>query len=174
MQVAACAKLLSNQSDEQMNSANIRVTTALQALNIPCEIRFLERETRTSAQAAEVLGCSIAQIAKSLIFSADGEAVLAVTSGANRVRTDALAELIGKPIGKADADFVRRKTGFVIGGVAPVGLAHPVETVFDRDLFEHDEVWAAAGTANTLFPIARDDLHKLADGRIYDFTAPLK
>ena len=157
-----------------MNPANIRVINALEALNIPCDITFLQHDTRTSAQAAETLGCSISQIAKSLIFSTDdGEAVLAVTSGGNRVNTDLLSKLIGKQIGKANADFVRQKTGFVIGGVAPAGLATSVETVFDRDLFDYETIWAAAGTPNTLFPISRDDLYTLANNRIHDFTEPL-
>ncbi|MDE0308604.1 MAG: YbaK/EbsC family protein [Acidiferrobacterales bacterium] len=157
-----------------MNPANIRVKSALAQMNIPCEITIVEHDTRTSAQAAETLGCSIAQIAKSLIFTAgDGDAVLAVTSGANRVCTDLLADLVGQPIGKANAEFVRHTTGFVIGGVAPAGLAHPVRTVFDRDLFVHETVWAAAGTPNSLFPISRKNLRVLAGDRIRNFTQPL-
>lgn len=157
-----------------MNRANIHVKSTLAQMNIPCEISLMRHETRTSAQAAETLGCSIAQIAKSIIFrTGHGEAVLAVTSGANRVRTDRLADVTGQSVGKADADFVRRKTGFVIGGVAPVGMSGPIHTVFDQDLFEHEVVWAAAGTPDSLFPISRKDLHKLADGRIYEFTEPL-
>ncbi len=157
-----------------MNPANVRVKTALAEMSIQCEITYLEHDTRTSAQAAETLGCSIAQIAKSLIFTAgDVEAVLAVTSGGNRVRTDLLAGIVGQSIGKANANFVRQTTGFVIGGVAPVGIANPIQTVFDRDLFVHEVVWAAAGTPNTLFPISKSDLYTLAGDRIYDFTEPL-
>ena len=157
-----------------MNPANVRVKSALAEKSIPCEITYLEHDTRTSAQAAETLGCSISQIAKSLIFATgDGGAVLAVTSGGNRVRTDLLAAVIGKSIGKANADFVRQKTGFVIGGVAPVGIAGPIQTVFDQDLFAHEVVWAAAGTPNTLFPISISDLYTLAGDRIYNFTEPL-
>lgn len=159
---------------KNMNQANIRVKSALEEMNISCEINFLQHETRTSAQAADTLGCSISQIAKSLIFkTGEGEAILAVTSGANRVRTDLLAEVIGKSIGKADAEFVRQNTGFVIGGVAPVGLSSPIQTVFDRDLFAHEVVWAAAGTPDTLFPISQIDLYTLAGDRIYEFTEPL-
>ena len=157
-----------------MNAANERVISVLNELNIECDITLLDHETRTSTQAANTLNCSVSQIAKSMIFkSGSGQAVLAVTSGSNRVRLDLLAEIIGQSIGKADAEFVRAETGFVIGGVAPVGMIKCIETVFDRFLFQYEIVWAAAGTPNSLFPIKRSNLYKLADGRIFDFTEPL-
>ncbi len=158
----------------KMKPANLRVHAASAKNKIPCKIQILDHETRTSAQAAATLGCSQSQIAKSILFkSASGRPILAVTSGSNRVRLDRLSEYIGEKIGKADASFVRASTGFSIGGVAPIGLPEDVETVFDYDLFEHDNVWAAAGTPNTLFSIQRADLHKLAGDRIYKFAEPL-
>ena len=150
---------------------NEKVVSALDEMNIACAIRYLDRETRTAQQAAETLGCDILQIVKSLVFKSEsGRPVLAATSGGNRVDLNRLSKIIGENVGKADAKFVRSQTGFVIGGVAPVGLPAYVQTVFDIDLFNHDVVWAAAGTANTLFPISKADLYRLADGRIYDFA----
>ncbi len=157
-----------------MNPANQKVADALDALGIACNIQFLDHETRTSVQAAEALNCAVAQIAKSLIFKTQSDhPVLAVTSGANRVQLELLSEIIGQPVGKADAAFVRDATGFVIGGVAPVAMPQEVHTVFDRSLFDHQTVWAAAGTPNSLFAIVTDDLYKLAQNRIYDFTEPM-
>ena len=157
-----------------LRSANNRVIDALSALDIKCNLKLLDHETRTSQAAAQSLGCSVGQIAKSLIFSTvSGRAVLAVTSGSNRVVLSAVSDLVGEKIAKADADFVRQKTGFAIGGVAPVGMTTPIETVFDRDLFQHDIVWAAGGTANSLFAICNKDLRKLAGDRIFDFAVAL-
>ncbi len=158
----------------KLRPANQRVIDALSALNIDCHIQLLDHETRTSAAAAETLGCSVSQIAKSLIFATESNRpILAITSGSNRVALSRLSEIAGEKVGKADADFVREVTGFAIGGVAPVGLASAIETVFDRDLFQHSTVWAAAGTANSLFPISSQDLQRLAGDRIFDFTDPL-
>ncbi len=158
----------------QLKPANHRVVAALRELDIECDIRILDHETRTSAEAAETLGCQVAQIAKSLIFKAKSErAILAITSGSNRVVLSTLAKVVGEKVGKADADFVRQTTGFAIGGVAPVGLASVVETVFDEDLFLHETVWAAAGTANSLFPINNADLRRLAADRIFAFGESL-
>ncbi len=154
-----------------MHSANKRVKAALQALGIECEIILLDKDTRTSAAAALAVNCSISQIAKSLIFrTQSGEPALAVTSGGNRVCLDLLGGIIGEPVSKADADFVREKTGFVIGGVAPVGFVAPVRTLYDRSLFQFETVWAAGGTPNSLFAISQADLYRLADGQIYDFA----
>ena len=158
----------------ELKPANKRVIQALHAMDIECDIQLLAHETRTSAEAAETLGCSVSQIAKSLIFSTESNRpVLAITSGSNRVALSLLSGIIGEKVGKADAAFVRDATGFAIGGVAPVGLANSIETVFDRDLFQHATVWAAAGTANSLFPISNHDLRRLAGERIHDFTDSL-
>ena len=158
-----------------MSEANKKVIAALAELGIPCEINLLEYDTRTSFEAAQTLDCSVAQIAKSLIFRTTSQrALLAVTSGANRVDVKRLGDIVGETVLKADADFVRSATRFVIGGVAPVGMPASVATVFDRDLFRHEIVWAAAGTPNSLFPISRKDLFKLAADRIFDFTERLE
>ena len=154
-----------------MSTANDRVKAKLDELGIKTEIRILKQDTRTAPQAAEVVGCDVGQILKSLIFrTGSGRALLAITSGSNRVDVERLKELVGETVLRADADFVRQATGYAIGGVPPVGHSGPVETFFDRDLFQHETVWAAAGTPNSLFPIKGEDLRKLAGDRIFDFT----
>ncbi len=120
----------------------------------------LPRSTRTSQEAADAVGCALGQIAKSIIFRAarSDRAVLVLTSGANRVSESAVAELLGEPLGKADASFVRARTGFVIGGVPPVGHAEPLVTFIDEDLLQCAEIWAAAGTPNALFKLTPAEL----------------
>jgi prolyl-tRNA editing enzyme YbaK/EbsC (Cys-tRNA(Pro) deacylase) len=91
-----------------------------------------------------------------------------MASGANRVDEKALAALVGEPIGRADADFVRRTTGFAIGGVPPVGHATPPITLIDRDLMDLEEIWAAAGTPNAVFRLTPQDLASLTGGQVAD------
>jgi len=129
--------------------------------------------TRTAADAAAAIGVEVAQIVKSLVFRrASGAAVLVVASGANRVDEQKVAALLGEPIGKADAAFVREATGFAIGGVPPAGHVAPIETLVDRDLLALDEVWAAAGTPRHVFPTTPDEIVKLTGGRVADVAAP--
>ena len=117
--------------------------------------------TRTAADAARAIGCDVAQIVKSLVFVRDGEAVLVLCSGANTVDAAALG------LEKADAAFVRRVSGFAIGGVAPYGWATaPADTLLDEDLMGHDELWAAAGTPNAVFPLTPAELAQRTGGRV--------
>lgn len=122
--------------------------------------------TRTSADAAAAIGCAVAQIAKSVIFRAagTGRPVLVVASGSNRVDEKKVAAVIGEKVKSADADFVRAATGFVIGGVPPVGHATPPLTVLDQDLRQHSAIWAAAGSPNAVFELTWDDLVALTGG----------
>jgi prolyl-tRNA editing enzyme YbaK/EbsC (Cys-tRNA(Pro) deacylase) len=130
-----------------------------------------EASTRTSSDAAAALGCAVAEIAKSLIFkAADGRPVLVIASGVNRVDVAKLCDLIGQPITRADADFVRTATGFAIGGVPPVGHATTPIVVIDRDLERFPELWAAAGTPNAVFKLTPSDLVRLTGGRIADIA----
>ncbi len=157
-----------------MKPANERVVSAMNKFGIECDVMIFDRDTRTSYAAAEALGCSVSQIAKSLIFMTESQrAVLAITSGSNRVQLTKLAAIIGEKILKADAEFVRSVTGFAIGGVAPVGHANAITTLFDQDLFQYPVVWAAAGTPDSIFSISQENLYRLADGRIHDFAVPL-
>ncbi|MFZ5510531.1 MAG: YbaK/EbsC family protein [Pseudomonadota bacterium] len=145
-----------------------RVVRALTELGIAAEIVTFDEDTRTSAAAAAAIGCSVAQIAKSIVFRArhSDSAVLVVASGSNRVDEQRVAAAIGEPVGKADAAFVREKTGFVIGGVAPVGHAGPVIVLIDEDLLVLDPIWAAAGTPNSVFRLSPADLRRILGARV--------
>lgn len=149
-----------------------RVQAALQALGLDCQVVELPASTRTAPEAATAVGCSVGQIVKSLIFHGkeSGRAVLALVSGANRVNEAALAGLLGEPVGKADADFVREQTGFAIGGVPPLGHLHPILTFIDEDLLQYEEIWAAAGTPNAVFRLHSADLPRMTGGQVVKVT----
>ena len=135
------------------------------------EVLEFEESTRTSQDAAAAVGCTVAEIAKSLIFkSAEGQAVLVIASGVNRVDEKKVAALLGQKIGRADADFVRDRTGYAIGGVPPVGHASTPIVLIDTDLMQFSHVWAAAGTPNAVFRLTPDDLVGLTQGRVADLA----
>ena len=151
------------------HAAVARVRGALSAAGLPADITVMPEATHTAQAAAIALGCRVAEIAKSIIFrAADGNTVLVITSGENRVDDHKVAGLIGQPVGKADAGFVREQTGFVIGGVAPVAHATAPITLMDRDLLQFASVWPAAGHPNTMFRIAPQELARIAGARIAD------
>jgi prolyl-tRNA editing enzyme YbaK/EbsC (Cys-tRNA(Pro) deacylase) len=128
-------------------------------------IRSLPESAPTAQAAADQLGCPVGAIANSLVFSADGQPLLVMTSGAHRVDTGAVAELLGvSTVERATAEQVRTWTGQAIGGVAPVGHPAPLGTLVDVQLAEHDVVWAAAGHPHTVFPLTFDELLRLTDG----------
>jgi prolyl-tRNA editing enzyme YbaK/EbsC (Cys-tRNA(Pro) deacylase) len=128
-----------------------------------------DQPTHSATQAAVAIGCTMAQIAKSLVFSGpDNRPVLVITSGANRVDEEKLATLVGGTICRADADFVKQNTGFAIGGVPPVGHKLMPEVVLDADLRVFDEIWAAGGTQNTVFKLTPDELKELTRADYYD------
>ena len=128
--------------------------------------------TRTAQDAAAAIGVEVAQIVKSLVFRREsGSALLIVASGINRVDEGKVAKLVGEPIGKADAAFVRAETGFAIGGVPPAGHAKPIETLVDEDLLRLGEVWAAAGTPRTVFPLTPAELVEMTGGRVADVAS---
>lgn len=147
-----------------------RVRAALTAAGVAVEILALPDAARTARAAADAIGCDVAQIANSLVFRGETSdtALLVMTSGANRVDTARVAALVGESIGKADARFVRAATGFVIGGVAPVGHVAPVRTLIDRDLLRHAEIWAAAGHPHTVFRLTPDALLRLTGGTVVE------
>ena len=146
----------------------IRVRAALQQHGLKDTIIVMPEATHTAQAAADALRCTIGEIAKSIIFRAGERAVLVITSGKNRVDDKKVAALIGMTLSKADADFVRAQTGFVIGGVAP--LAHTIAPVvlMDRDLLGFERVWPAAGHPNTMFQIAPAMLAEIAQAEIAD------
>ncbi len=150
----------------------MKPATAASALKVQAalgpgyQVLEFEASTRTAADAAAVIGCSVAEIAKSLVFRAEpsGRAVLAIASGVSRVDERKLAEMIGERIVRADADFVREKTGFAIGGVPPLGHAEPLLTFIDEALDNFDTIWAAAGTPNAVFRVTPAELLRLTGG----------
>lgn len=151
---------------ESVHPTVARVTASLRAAGADGEIHALSESARTAAMAAEALGVDVGQIANSLIFDADGEPLLVLTSGAHRVDTDRVAALVGvAKLKRANADFVRASTGQVIGGVAPVGHPSPVRTVVDLWLDKYDEVWAAAGHSHRVFPTTFAELVRITSGQ---------
>jgi prolyl-tRNA editing enzyme YbaK/EbsC (Cys-tRNA(Pro) deacylase) len=146
-----------------------RVAAALQAAGHPHGPRMLDDAARTAQQAADQLGVQLGQIAKSIIFrrKADDAAVLVVTSGDRRVDEKKVEAHVGK-IGRADAGFVKDRTGFSIGGVSPVAHATPPVTLIDRDLLRFDVVWAAAGHPHGVFPLHPADLERLTGAPVVD------
>jgi prolyl-tRNA editing enzyme YbaK/EbsC (Cys-tRNA(Pro) deacylase) len=152
----------------ELPAASLRVKEALDARGVDTTIVYLERAARTSAEAAAAVGCRVDQIAKSLVFRGvtSGTPLLVIASGANRVDEARVADLVGEPLGKADADFVRAHTGFAIGGVAPLGFSEPVPLFIDADLLQHAEIWAAAGTPRCVFRLTPDELIRLTGGTV--------
>ncbi|GAA4611034.1 YbaK/EbsC family protein [Actinoallomurus liliacearum] len=141
------------------------VAARLRELGATGEVRELPEAAPTAVAAAAQLGCDVGAIANSLIFAADGEPLLVLTSGAHRVDTTALAQRIGAAkIKRADPEFVRAATGQPIGGVAPLGHPEPVRTLVDTWLAKHDVVWAAAGHPHTIFPTSYEELLRLTGG----------
>jgi prolyl-tRNA editing enzyme YbaK/EbsC (Cys-tRNA(Pro) deacylase) len=139
----------------------------LRAKGFANEVVELPDSTRSSAEAAAAVGCRVEQIAKSLVFkSAGGRPVLVVASGANRVDEAKVAAAIGQPIRRADADYVRERTGFAIGGVAPIGHSEAPIAVIDRDLLSLDPIWAAAGTPNAVFRLSSEELQRMTGGLV--------
>lgn len=143
-----------------------RVVRVLRSAGIDSPIVELPGAAHTAKLAAQFLGCELGQIANSLVFrtlSTDA-AVLVMSSGARRVDTAKLAALVGEPVGKADAQFVRATTGFAIGGVAPVGHTGPLRTFVERSLAAWPEIWAAAGHPSTVFRLTYAELLRITGG----------
>ncbi|WP_440995739.1 YbaK/EbsC family protein [Arhodomonas sp. SL1] len=145
-----------------------RVKRALEERGRPAEIVQVDDSTRTAAEAAEVLGVAVGQIAKSLVFRGvdSAAALLVIASGDRRVSEARLQALAGEPIGRADAAFVREHTGFAIGGVPPVGHPRPLRCWIDEDLYRFDTVWAAAGSPFAVFPVSVAALPELSGGSV--------
>jgi prolyl-tRNA editing enzyme YbaK/EbsC (Cys-tRNA(Pro) deacylase) len=145
-----------------------KVQDVLRKFGFPCEVAELPGSTRTSQEAADAVGCKVEQIAKSIVFQGkqSRKPILVVASGANRINEKKLRDLVGEPVKKADADFVRNETGFVIGGVPPVGHTKPIEIFIDEDLLKHEEIWAAAGTPHAVFKLTPADLTRMTGGKV--------
>ena len=151
-----------------------RVTATLASLSHPHPPLWLDVSARTAQEAADALGVTLGQIAKSVVFrrKADGGAVLVITSGDKRVDEARLKPHAGA-LGRADADFVKASTGFSIGGVSPVGFAPvqgaaPPQLFIDRELFRFDLIWAAAGHPNGVFKLTPAELEQLTGAPVID------
>jgi len=144
------------------------VQEALVAAGVESRVVELPASTRTAREAAAAVGCSVAQIAKSLVFrgAESGRPVLVIASGTNRVDEKAVAGHLGEPVQMADPEFVRKTTGFAIGGIPPCGHPRQLTTLIDRDLLEFETLWAAAGTPNAVFRLTPDELIRLAGGLV--------
>ena len=152
-----------------------RVAEALRMAGHPHAPVMLDDAARTAQQAADALGVTVGQIAKSIIFRRrqDDAAVLVITSGDRRVDEKKVAALVGR-IGRADAEFVKARTGFTIGGVSPVGHATPPVTLIDRELLRFDEIWAAAGHPHGVFKLRPQDLVALTGAPVADVDQPVQ
>ncbi|MBI1206534.1 MAG: YbaK/EbsC family protein [Azospirillum sp.] len=154
-----------------------RVQDVLESLGCRGRVVELADSTRTAAEAAAAVGCSVGEIAKSLIFKTkdSGRPVLVIASGSNRVNEKALGRRLETALGgerlvRADPDFVRRVTGFAIGGVPPVGHAESPVVAIDSDLFDYQRIWAAAGTPFAVFPLTPDELQRITGGTVETVT----
>lgn len=149
-----------------------RVQDELIARGFSNQVTELAQSTRTSAEAASALGCTLAQIAKSLVFRTrqSRRAVLVIASGKNRVNEQKLGELLGEAIERADAYWVKEVTGFPVGGVPPLGHRTKLLTFIDQDLMEFNQIWAAAGTPTAVFQLQPQELILMTEGRTTQVT----
>ena len=145
-----------------------RVRAALVERGLAPDLVELSQTARSATDAAAALGCRVEQIVKALIFrgAETGGSVLVLASGPNRVDEGRLAQWLSEPARKADAAFVREKTGFAIGGVPPVGHLESPVVFLDEDLMAHDKVWAAAGHTHVVFGVAPEDLLRATGARV--------
>jgi prolyl-tRNA editing enzyme YbaK/EbsC (Cys-tRNA(Pro) deacylase) len=151
-----------------LKSSVERVRAALLAAGHPDTISEFPAGTRTAADAAAAVGCEVAQIAKSIVFRSGERAVVVIASGANRVDAHKVAAALGVAIKRADADFVRERTGFAIGGVAPLGHLAPPLLVFDRDLLALHPIYAAAGSPSHVFATEAETLARITGAPVAD------
>jgi len=150
-----------------------KVQDALTAKGFTNQVTEMPATTRTSAEAAAAVGCTVGQIAKSLIFKGKTShtPVLIMASGANRVSEKKIAALLGEGIEKADAEYVRARTGYAIGGVPPLGHSEPLHTFIDADLMQYAEIWGAAGTPFAVFKLTPAELVTMTGGAVADVKA---
>ncbi|AKN30776.1 membrane protein [Clostridium carboxidivorans P7] len=145
-----------------------KVQTVLNEFGFELNVVELSDSTRTAQEAANTIGCTVSQIAKSLIFKGKSsqKPILIIASGTNRVNEKVIKEHIGEKLQKADADFVLEHTGFAIGGIPPIGHKDSIITLIDEDLMQYDEIWAAAGTPNAVFKLTPKILVEITKGDV--------
>ena len=152
----------------ELSASAQKVQAALAAAGVDCQVVELPDSTRSAQEAAQAIGCQVEQIVKSLVFRTrqTGRPVLVLASGPNRVNEKRIGQLLGEPIERADADFVRAHTGFAIGGVPPLGHIEPLTSFIDEDLMRYDALWAAAGTPHAVFRLTPPDLQRINGGTV--------
>jgi Cys-tRNA(Pro) deacylase len=156
-----------------MSHPNIaRVAEAAAAHGVTVTVTRFAEGTRTADDAARAVGCHVSQIVKSLVFVADGDPVVALVSGSDRLDPHRLAAALGATqVHRADGDLARAATGYAIGGVPPFGHARALPVLIDEHLLAHEQVWAAAGLPDAVFPIDPHDLARVAGARVAALAA---
>ena len=151
---------------EELSRSAKKVKDILASLGVDIEVMELPSSTRTAVEAASAIGCSVAQIAKTILFRTvrEKKPIIVVASGRNRINEVTIETQVGEPIEKADAAYVRERTGFVIGGVPPVGHLESIYTIVDEDLLEVGDIWAAAGTPHAVFRLTGQALLQMTSG----------
>ncbi|MDF1499121.1 MAG: YbaK/EbsC family protein [Anaerolineales bacterium] len=157
----------------ELSASARRVQEVLNRKGVRLDVVELPASTRTAEEAARAVGCDVGQIAKSLVFRMEqsDRPVLVIASGLNRVDERLIGEHVGEMVSMANADFVRAVTGFVIGGVPPVGHLSDLDTLIDQDLFNYGEIWAAAGTPNAVFRLNPEVLVEITGGFVMRIAA---
>jgi prolyl-tRNA editing enzyme YbaK/EbsC (Cys-tRNA(Pro) deacylase) len=158
--------------NKTLNKSAQKVQESLAQFGLSLEVVELPDSTRTAKDAAQAIGCTVGQIAKSLVFmtKSSQRPILVIASGANRVNEELIGEIIGEKIVKATAEFVRQQTGFAIGGVPPVGHTNTIFTLVDEDLLKLDQIWAAAGTPHAVFALTGNDLLQITGGKTHSIV----
>ena len=156
----------------ELKDSTSRVRNFLFSKGFSIHIKEFSSLTRTAQDAADSVGCSLSQIAKSLVFRDETTdlPILIIASGSNRVDLKKIQQATGLKLGRADAKYVKQRTGYTIGGVPPVGHNEPLETLLDPNLKKHQVIWAAAGTPFTVFQLKPDDLEYLTQGTWIDLA----
>lgn len=154
--------------DDIVRDSSKRIQDLLHEHKLGLKVIEFKEPTRTSQAAANVIGCEVGQIAKTLIFKgkSTGKPVCIIASGKNRVDEQKVAHHIGEEIEKPDAQFVKKHTGFVIGGVSPIGFEFDIKPLIDEDLMVYQELWAAAGSPYSVFQLSPTDLQKITQGQV--------
>lgn len=154
--------------DKNLSASAQRVQDVLSKKGLSFKVIELSSSARTAQEAADAIGCTVAQIVKSLIFRTKetGRPILVLASGVNRVNEKKIAEIVGEKIEKADAVFTREVTGYAIGGIPPVAHAQQIETLIDEDLLKLGELWAAAGTPHAVFQLDSSNIVDLTAGKV--------
>lgn len=156
--------------EKELSASALRVQQYLAQRGEQFEVKELADSTRTAQEAADSIDCSVAQIAKSLVFEDrnSGELVLVIASGSNRVDTGKIADATDYRLKQAKANMVKTKTGYATGGIPPVGHNEPLKTFLDEDLKRYDRIWAAAGTPFAVFQLTPASLEKMTGGQWLD------